>query len=184
MTTDHKPPRRISLRRLAIELNTHHSTLGTAIRDGRLCDGVHLLNNRVVVTDADAAARNWRAVHTPQVLELERLESRQRRANPEPARAVDEPRDVAETILNGAMVAAALEGADDRKAAGRAYLGRVLAHLRAEAKAWRGGAEALRIAEWTLRDTVDDIVKNGGGADREQISNLTDRQMRDQLADR
>jgi hypothetical protein len=160
MTTDHQP-RRVSLRALAAELNTHHSTLGTAVRDGRLRRGVSLdKRGRVVVTDADAAARNWRAIHTPQVLELERLESREGRAKPGPARVDDDARDVAETILNGAMVAAAIEGADDRKAAARAYVGRVLAHLRTEAKAWHADEEAIAIAEATLRETVDDIVDN------------------------
>lgn len=82
MTTDHRPPRRVSLRRLAIELDTHHSTLSTAVRDRRLRAGVRLdKRGRVVVDDADAAARNWRAVHVPQVLELERIERREAKAH-------------------------------------------------------------------------------------------------------
>src|SRR5690606_9440730 len=84
-------------------------------------------------------------------------EERERRSKPASA-PVDSPYDMSSTILSGAFVRAALDGVKNREAAARSLVERVLAHLRAEAELWRADAEALHIAESTLRETVDDII--------------------------
>jgi len=183
MTTDHRPPRRISLRAFALEVGSHHSTIGTAVRDGRLRDGVRLdKRGRVVVVDADAAAKNWRAVHTPQITELVRLEERERRAKPPKAggaHAVFVDPDSgfdwtgpellasqrAHDLLVFALVSVALEGADDRKA--RAFSKRVAARLRSSSQQRSVADGFVQPDAETLACEVALIVDDGDGDEAE-----------------
>jgi hypothetical protein len=149
--------------------------LSKAIRGGRLTDGVQLDGrDRVIVTDAAAAADQWREIHTPTVAELCRPTPPSARPRPAPPPADPDFYDLADPeqdlglradaadLLGRVLVAMALEveGADPRVFANRA-----IARMAVSGLGFCDDAEIFDEATLMLRELVDEVIDPLGELD-------------------
>jgi hypothetical protein len=158
-----------SLRSLAERLECSHAALSKQVHAGRLTNGVHVdAHGRVVVTDAEAAAAQWKNIHVVRVDEMVRQTAdRARRSAPAASEAASEDffadlskqdlleRWAAYDLLARALVDAALKGASDRKV--RAFSERIASQMR-EAPLQYADTETLADAETLLGELVNEAL--------------------------